>query len=1226
MPISSSEVAANIGAFQQHHLMFAQQGNMLSDSIQRSMDAQSGANWFAGKATNAAFGAGVPLAGLGLGMMGLDPLSGGLRAGMAVGGRFGMGAGLAAGGLAAGALGGLGAVGSYAMQQMHMGMQQQQQFNATMQSRYNFLTPQGQGFSNQQLGVMSQQVRGIAGQMGPNGEMLSFGQVSNMAANMGSMGMATGMRDVQDFSRRLKEMVATATEMAKQLGTSIEGAQQAMQAMKTNGVFRASDQIRLSSEMRMGSLGGNLSMASMSNAASFGSQISRAVGGRARAGAFAGVRTLSQVGMAVESGVLSEEDIYNATGLTGEEGKQAFAASQLQQSASWLRGGKGRRFLASITGANGQLDARSVDAWMSGDMSTGATMNQAYKNLAGVGRADFIRNEGKLRGEALASFGGNIPAMALMQWAGSRGIDVNTMNDREMLFAQRHTGMGMEELENAVKMLRNMPDIQNQGRVTQAMDARRMDVAGMKAGSGLQGAKRNLEHMREHVQAKLQSAGSQMYSDLTEYIEDTLNRMSGTIMQSASADIDKVYQGLLNGDKGAAQRLGLGNNDVVKKLAGDSLVGGSGLTEKAFDKKLPFGTSMRDRVNAAGFGGYFGKDTDFAAATRQLDEAQRGMSNLGNKEAMALGGNLKGMLSEAYAGGIGDKKGAERLAAVRAMLEGSNNKDARQLAAYMSSSSTEQAFAALASAEAGMGLSENARVGAVSKLPGGLDALSSDGLTQNERTRRYGEIASGVAPGSRDANKRLAGNTLMGVGGMGGLSAAIAMGPLGIPFGLGMAGIGAATGYFAGRGGSNVMEKLLGGAGLITSSAKTTEFGNYLTSREGLKMSGAILGGGDMASSLQDQINAITGNGDADKMQRERLRSVLAGNNAMQAAKKAGVDVTKLDADTLKKIEEKAGARAGSAIDYLRAGAGSLLDQQKIDRREAGLMFGKAALGDVQRGQATGYLDSSGNLSASASASLLKGAGEQGARLAAKMANMKSLEAEQARAGTSDERLREIQGQLAGAGASVKDDMYGMSVADLRKLAKAERELGNFGGADELGALAGSRARGEATLSRRGNIGAAGLLGIKVGQGDANFIQNAKAGSGRLAAYLGNKLGIGTEEGIKSGLDNLAVSGMSSEQVEKRRKELMGQKGLAEKLKMLDSETDVSKRNRLIDEIKSDPMYKEQQAKKEKETEMNNPQLRYLSGIDETLKAIKTGIATLNKDKVGGESAPQPGP
>jgi hypothetical protein len=178
----------------------------------------------------------------GLGMMGLDPLSLGLRAGMgAWGSGAGVwGAGMAGMGVAGAAAGGL-ALAGYAGNQIMAGAQQQQQLNTALRGSFNFMNPMTgqQGFSSGQMGQIGGMMRHMTHEFGPAGEVTSMSELTKLASNMGSMGMGNGVRDVQEFNRKFREMVQTAKTMATELGTSLQEAQQMMASMKGSGIFKA---------------------------------------------------------------------------------------------------------------------------------------------------------------------------------------------------------------------------------------------------------------------------------------------------------------------------------------------------------------------------------------------------------------------------------------------------------------------------------------------------------------------------------------------------------------------------------------------------------------------------------------------------------------------------------------------------------------------------------------------------------------------------------------------------------------------------------------------------------------------------------------------------------------------------------------------------------------------------------------------------------------------------
>ena len=382
----------------------AQHSQMLMGML-RNLGGGSGADQLAGMGMSRGAAIAGPMGSSIMGAIGLDPMSIGLSAGRAAwsSGAGVMGAGMVGmGAMGAVAIGGVAA--SYAGSQMMTGAQQQLGLNQSLQQNFRFMNQQGgTGFTSRQGFQIGDHLRGMTGAQGDGGEVASFGELSKLASNMGRMGMGQNVRTVADFKEKFKQMVTTLKLVATDLGTSLEEAQKMMASMKNSGVFKGSDVTKMSGEMRSGALAGGLAMSEMSGMANIGSQISRSIGGTGAQGAFAGMRTITQLGVAQKVGAISEEDIYNATGQTGAEGRQAMATAQMQQSAQFLKSGRGRTMLASMAGKDGHLNEDSVSEWMSGGMTTGRASELALKNANGVGRANFIRNEGRLRGAVLES-------------------------------------------------------------------------------------------------------------------------------------------------------------------------------------------------------------------------------------------------------------------------------------------------------------------------------------------------------------------------------------------------------------------------------------------------------------------------------------------------------------------------------------------------------------------------------------------------------------------------------------------------------------------------------------------------------------------------------------------------------------------------------------------------------------------------------------------------------
>lgn len=720
MPLSSSEMAMMAGAFQQQSMGNMQYASMIGQGGFGAMSQGRQAEGIMGGIANRGYSMGAPLLQGAMGMMGADPFSLGMSAMGKVWGAGGgvMSSGLAGIGTIGAAAGGLAAAG-YAGSQMYGGMQQQQQLNNQLRSSFNFMTPQGQGFSRSDMGQIGSSLRGMTHQAGPGGEVVGFGELSQLAANMGKMGMGQGVRDAQEFSKKFKEMIGTLKSVATELGTTLEGAQQFLSSQRSSGIFRTSDQLKFSMQARGTALSGGLALSEVTAMANIGSQISRSVGGLGRSGAFGGMKAIGQVGSAMQTGALSEEDIYNTTGMTGAEGRQALAASQLEQTARFLKGSKGRWFLASVAGKNGQLDESSVANWMSGGMDVGETKQQAHANLAGIGRANFIRNEGRLRGSVMEKFGGLAPAMALSQWASGKGIDVNNMDDRSMLFAQRQLGMGRDEIDSAIKMAGAMPEILRQQRISGSDDEYQQRVAQTRRGQGIEGMKRKLEQVREGIQGKFQQVGQDLFNSGADMIEQWWNKLTGTYEKRLSADVDEIWHSSKMGGRGGqqlSQLLGTGGT-VGKSLGGGGMFGSG---KGANDPSRAIFEGSREKMFAAKMGAA-------AASTSETSEfAQKSRE----------------WIRDSYTSKLAGMEGERRISEFGNVLKqkaDAGDKQAQAMYKTWSASSGRERAGMLGAIEKQTGIADKASLGSTWELPG-------FGITQGSfSTLREGDLEIGKA-------------------------------------------------------------------------------------------------------------------------------------------------------------------------------------------------------------------------------------------------------------------------------------------------------------------------------------------------------------------------------------------------------------------------------------------------------------------------------------------------
>ncbi len=715
----------------------------------------------AGSMGNAA----VTLGGIGMGM-------GATAAFGAVAGT-GVGIPIAAAGMAA----------SYAGGQMMHGAEQQNMLNTGLRANFGFRNQQGgQGFSNGQMGQIGSQLREMSHQFGPGGEITSFNELTSLATKMGSMNMAQGVRDVQTFTKKFKEMTDSLKTMAKDLGTTMEGAMEFANQAKQSGIFGSRNQAGFTSLARGMAVSGGLAMSEVTSAANIGSQISRSIGGLGRQGAIGGMRTIGQIGTAQQMGVLSEEDIYNTTGLTGAEGRQAFAMSNMQRTGKFLKSGRGRRMLASMAGNDGNLDPNALDQFMSGGMGVPETMAESQKHLSSVGRANFIRNEGRLRGSALEKIGGFGDAMQMMQWAKSKGVDINDMDDRSMLFAQRQLGMGRDEADQAIKMAAKMPAILAQQQTDMSSDRVFQRIAAQRKTQGIEGVKNRFDQARETVNGHLEKIGQDIFNEGSEQIEAFLNKLAGVYVQTQTSDLAKLDRDIRGGGSAArnSRRRAMGEGGHLSAGSPGALAFGSGggsfdafkrgsdgdfsasLGSGQVGKFLLQGQSDMSKMKQAGFDfsdiSGPGADKELARRLGVIDAQRGAASNIGGKYAGIGAGN--DWVTKAYAEDSVKGSGQERIASFGSMVSQSGSSELKK---KWATATAEEKARIMATVESENGIKGEQSLasnfaGPDVGLKGRLGGLNAN--SQDERSKMIGKAlgtTEGVTTGQRALSAGLAG-------------------------------------------------------------------------------------------------------------------------------------------------------------------------------------------------------------------------------------------------------------------------------------------------------------------------------------------------------------------------------------------------------------------------------------------------------------------------------------
>lgn len=761
MVMTSAQIAQMNGAFQ------GQSMNQMAYSGMIAQQSPYSGERMAGSTMNTLGALASPVAMGGMALAGLDPISMGIRGGMA-------GAGMGTAGMAAGAIGGAAMVAAPLMAAQYMGgqfmqgAQQHQQLGGQLRSSFGFQNQfGGNGFTGGQVGQIGSAMRGMVGEQGPGGEMVSFDELGRLASNMGRMGMGQGVRNAKDFTDKFKTMVKSLKEIASEMGTSLEEAQKMMAGMKQSGVFGNANQVAMSRQIRIGAQAGGLATSELTGMASVGSQISRMVGGRGAAGAAGGVETITNIGVAQQMGILSEEDIYNQTGEVGAMGRRSMAVGGMERAARFYKSGMGRRMLAAMAGKNGQLDESDAEEIAEGGVSVNRTRQMWKENLAGVGQANFIRNEGKLRGEALKRFGALGPAMWMKSLMEQKGIDVNEDNDRAMLFLQRRMKMGVDEASNELKMIQNLPAILKERKVVGQEESMAQRMKARQQTTGIEGLKRKLDRAVTEVNGDIQQAGAGFMQNLENEFEGMVNWLTETRVKEFRRDVvralDRGRGGGSSGNAAMAQTFGVGGGvasnlrQVAGKVGGGDVAFnlselqensrvGRGIVSKAMGMGGGFVNEFnrvdRERLSKSGYS--VGENLDKAGIQARLKEIQSfAGAATGRGIDVSLTKDARSSMREAFANQV-TGTGEARARSVQKMLLSSGDPEMKKLGEQMGNATPSEKGNIIAGVNRALGISDE------SKLYATGDSLGVYNTSEYLTVRDQSEAIGGSLLGSRD--------------------------------------------------------------------------------------------------------------------------------------------------------------------------------------------------------------------------------------------------------------------------------------------------------------------------------------------------------------------------------------------------------------------------------------------------------------------------------------------
>lgn len=601
-------------------------------------------------------GAGWKSFGSGLG----NVLSGGIggiaRAGIA---------GLGGAALAAAPMMAIGGAAQYVGGQMVEGAQFQNQVHGALQNQFRFLNPQsatGFGFSREQTSGIADMVR----KMGHSDMMTSPQELLNVMKQGVGSGYFKAVQDANEFKTKFKDMVKALKSVSEAFSTTLEGAMPFFQESRKMGFWTPQDVMRNAQMVRQTAGTTGMSVAQTQGMMSQGAAMARQVGALGATGATGMAGALNLVGGGLRSGVLTEQGIAEATGLTGKEGMQAFAGKMQAENTRFASGRIGRWMLAALGGQGFKgLDAGRMQQMMSGGMSIGDISRLARQNIGREGAFSFVMNEQRLRGELLQR--PELQAGFVKTLVGGRlygDSDRDKYIVRRMI--QRHFGGSAAEADQKAELARNLPKIMedNQARTGAVLDQQDRERERMMEGS-YEGLKRKISSWWDkNVKEPLQSVGASLSKSVGDWWERKTDQFWGRAprgfrLAGITQEVTRGMHQMALGNAGAAEELFGQRGNLQRALAGTggggdqnasvaSLAGIGSYGRGGLASLLPSTSLMQSDVRRlnlfAASGTWVSKDSGAKAlqqaevkASRQIAAAQGGIAGLSNEAAKELG-------------------------------------------------------------------------------------------------------------------------------------------------------------------------------------------------------------------------------------------------------------------------------------------------------------------------------------------------------------------------------------------------------------------------------------------------------------------------------------------------------------------------------------------------------------------------------------------------------------
>lgn len=420
-----------------------------------------GGGWGSGYGPGNSFGNSMTSAigGVGNAVGGVMKFGGSLAGGI-VGGMFGGPVGAAVGSFAGGLAGG--AIQHVAGSFME-GAHEQSAIERTL-SQFQFQNAgsrTGRGFNRSDSMAIGNMVR----QMERIPEMLtSFGELNRLMDKMGQMGLMQGVRDAGEFMRKFRDTTATLKDLAKVMGTTMEGALQAFGEARMSGFYSKGDITRNVLNRQITSSITGMNQSQIGGLQAYGAEMAHSLGGSRAGGARNMLRTAGQLGMANQMGILTNDQIMEMTGKEGAAGLEELSGQMSALSYKMGNSNVGQALTLALGKMSngrytGEMDQELVERVRRGELGLDELKSMARSKASTRGaKLSFAAHKNRLRTEMAGAVGSEGISMQLQEILGERGWQ---NPDATNLVMQRF-GASEEQANLLQKMMPNLQGIGSQ--------------------------------------------------------------------------------------------------------------------------------------------------------------------------------------------------------------------------------------------------------------------------------------------------------------------------------------------------------------------------------------------------------------------------------------------------------------------------------------------------------------------------------------------------------------------------------------------------------------------------------------------------------------------------------------------------------------------------------------------------------------------------------------------